>query len=296
MAADLYALLGVARSATKQEISKGYKRQALLHHPDKAAECDRPAATERFRQIALAYEVLRDDVRRDQYDLTGEYDDTPAAVSEYDTFVDSFFGEHARAVDGRSPDWSIHSLLNYDRLTLKEGELPPHLKDIAMVGLSYLACVVEDLAVREVALLRHQRVDILYIMVAFEPPLSQAAFDQGYIIHYYDNPLQAGIYPAWSDQNQLDGKSTKATAEIRSRRVLSQEQYTRRQDIARAALTAGGGDPLAALEERYYNNAPEHVQKLRDKAGGGSKAEAVLLNVDPPVQPEPDVGEARPRL
>jgi len=256
-AQDLYAALGVHRAASAQEIAKAYRKLALRHHPDKARPEEHATATGRFQDIARAYEVLRDEHKRQRYDQTGVYDGLEAGHSTaYDTFFDTFFGDEARASDTQSADWGYYSVQNYDRLTLEEKDLPPYMRDICKVGLHYLACAVKDLADREVAFLRHQRVDILYVMVAYQEPLTQGAFEDGYIIHYYDNPLQAGISPAWSDQNVLGG-ANRVSAEVRSRRVLSAEQFARRQGYAREALTVDI-DAQAALEERY---APENLKE-----------------------------------
>jgi len=170
-------------------------------------------------------------------------------------FFENFFGDQARGSDGRSADYSYYSLSNYDHLTLKEEDLPPYIRDIVKVGLNYLARVVVDLEDRDVCFLRHQRVDILYVMVAYFPPLTQTSFDDGYIIHYYDNPLQAAISPAWSDQNVLGG-SRKVSVEIRKLRALNDEQFRLRQDCARSALMAP--DPQAALENRYAEKLLQH--------------------------------------
>ena len=187
----------------------------------------------------------------------------------YDTFFNTFFGDQARANDTRSPDYTYYDVSNYDRLTLEEKDLPPYMRDICKVGLHYLACAVQDLADREVAFLRHQRVDILYVMLAYSEPLTQESFEDGYIIHYYDNPLQPAISPAWSDQNVLGG-SSRLSAAVRSQRVLSAEQFARRKGLAREALTI---DPQAALEERY---APENRHPAQDEvdAALGASAEA----------------------
>jgi len=51
-------LLGVARGATKEEIRKAFKKQALKWHPDKHPEADKVFAEEMFKKITRAYEVL----------------------------------------------------------------------------------------------------------------------------------------------------------------------------------------------------------------------------------------------
>jgi molecular chaperone DnaJ len=63
-AVDLYALLGVARSATGAEIRRAYRVLALQHHPDRAGA----ASAETFARIAEAYRMLSDPMARSTYD------------------------------------------------------------------------------------------------------------------------------------------------------------------------------------------------------------------------------------
>ena len=63
---DYYAILGVAREATEEELRRAYRRQALSWHPDRRPGDAR--AAERFREISEAYAVLINPARRREYD------------------------------------------------------------------------------------------------------------------------------------------------------------------------------------------------------------------------------------
>lgn len=59
---DHYATLGVARSATADEIKRAFRRLASQHHPDKGGD------TAKFQTIQAAYDVLGDEAKRSAYD------------------------------------------------------------------------------------------------------------------------------------------------------------------------------------------------------------------------------------
>ncbi len=66
---DYYEVLGVPRGATKEEIKKAYRKQALKYHPDKNPGDKK--AEEKFKEAAAAYEVLSNDEKRARYDRFG---------------------------------------------------------------------------------------------------------------------------------------------------------------------------------------------------------------------------------
>src|SRR3990172_8870581 len=71
MAGDAYyTILGVPRTASKDEIKRAYRRLAKKYHPDLNKESPK-AAEEKFKQLSEAYEVLADDEKRRIYDQFG---------------------------------------------------------------------------------------------------------------------------------------------------------------------------------------------------------------------------------
>lgn len=65
---DYYKILGVARDASQDDIKRAYRKLARKYHPDVSKE---PEAEARFKEVAEAYEVLKDPEKRRAYDRFG---------------------------------------------------------------------------------------------------------------------------------------------------------------------------------------------------------------------------------
>src|SRR5439155_5842571 len=91
---DLYAILGLERTASADEIKKAYRRLARKHHPD--VNPGDKQAEERFKEISVAHDVLTDPSKRKLYDefglegLQAGFD--PERAREYRRWADSGHG------------------------------------------------------------------------------------------------------------------------------------------------------------------------------------------------------------
>lgn len=65
---DYYEVLGVSRTASKDEIKDAYRKLAMQYHPDRNKA---PDAEEKFKEMSEAYAVLSDDEKRGQYNELG---------------------------------------------------------------------------------------------------------------------------------------------------------------------------------------------------------------------------------
>jgi molecular chaperone DnaJ len=118
---DLYAILGVSRSADATAVKKAYRNLARRYHPDRNAGDEN--AAERFREIAEAYETLSDTEKRGRYDRLGPLyrpDGRPPSPDEVTDWVTDTIGSIFRK---RRPDQGedLRYTLNIDLEDVAKG-------------------------------------------------------------------------------------------------------------------------------------------------------------------------------
>jgi len=163
MPKDPYQVLGVAKTASADEIKKAYRRLAKKYHPD--ATGNNKQGEEKFKEISAAFEIVGDEKKRKLYDEFGAdalrtgFD--PQRAREYqrwsagqgfsgqqapgqnpfetfggfdDIFEQFFFGGQGRKRRGPHPGQDLEMQLEVDLLTALRGEeveiRPPHAKTL----------------------------------------------------------------------------------------------------------------------------------------------------------------------
>lgn len=119
---DYYEVLGISKTATKEEIKKAYKTLAKKYHPDMNKES---GSEEKFKEISEAYAVLSDDEKKQHYDAYGSADfhqrysqeDIFRGFDLNDIFGDFFSGsvfESFFGSSGRGRDLKVGIEISFD--------------------------------------------------------------------------------------------------------------------------------------------------------------------------------------
>ena len=101
---DFYQVLGVARTATAEEIQRAYRTLARRYHPDINKE---PGAEDRFKAVSAAYSLLGDEDKRGKYDR-GEIDETGA-----ETPPRHYYRDYAQSGDAGARYESAHGFSDF---------------------------------------------------------------------------------------------------------------------------------------------------------------------------------------
>lgn len=105
---DYYEVLGLSKSASKDEIRKAYRRLSKKYHPDLNKEAD---AESKFKEVTEAYEVLSDESKKANYDQFGHAGPNQGFGGGgfggdgfgFEDIFSSFFGGGARRQDPNAP-------------------------------------------------------------------------------------------------------------------------------------------------------------------------------------------------
>jgi molecular chaperone DnaJ len=133
---DYYALLGVKRAASPEEIKRAYRRLVFRYHPDRNPGDE--AAAGKFKQVIDAYAVLSDSVKRRAYDAinhAAEAEDEPEEQPEpeqqqrpkndanngFSGFSQAFSGQEFRTKVEPDPKCPSCSVVGIDHIISRKG-------------------------------------------------------------------------------------------------------------------------------------------------------------------------------
>ena len=97
---DYYEILGISKSATKEEIKKAYRKVAIQFHPDKNP--GNKESEDKFKEAAEAYEVLSSPEKRTQYDRYG-HARPGGGFGGHDMNMEDIFSQFGDIFGGGSP-------------------------------------------------------------------------------------------------------------------------------------------------------------------------------------------------
>ncbi|MFQ5598588.1 MAG: DnaJ C-terminal domain-containing protein [Nitrospiria bacterium] len=134
---DYYKIMGLQRDASQEEIKRAYRKMARKYHPDISKTAD---ASERFKEVNEAYEVLKDPKKRAAYDQLGsgwqsgqefrpppnwgrgfEFgagDFSPDMSSGFSDFFETLFGRRAARRSSSRPSFSVRGEDQYATVTI----------------------------------------------------------------------------------------------------------------------------------------------------------------------------------
>jgi len=115
MGKDYYSVLGVSKDASPQDIKNAYRKMAVKYHPDKNPD-NKEEATEKFKDISEAYQVLSDNEKKEIYDKYGEEGLKQTGHEENGMDINDLF----RSMFGQEEDEEISPINIVKECTLEE--------------------------------------------------------------------------------------------------------------------------------------------------------------------------------
>jgi DnaJ-class molecular chaperone len=108
---DYYSILGVAKTASSEEIKTAYKKLAMTHHPDRGGD------TNFFAQINEAYQVLKDPSKRAEYDQPQPKMQFNMNSNNFEDIFSTFFGQRTQQIR-RNRDIKLQITLTLEEVAL----------------------------------------------------------------------------------------------------------------------------------------------------------------------------------
>lgn len=102
-----YEILGIEKTATADEIKKAYRSLAFKYHPDRNP--GDTVAEEKFKEISAAYDVLGDENKRRNYDLTGQSETYQNSGYNYNTYRNSSYSYNGNPFTDEDTFWQWFS-------------------------------------------------------------------------------------------------------------------------------------------------------------------------------------------
>ncbi|KAI1847588.1 hypothetical protein JX266_006440 [Neoarthrinium moseri] len=266
---DPYEVLEVDREASADKIKSAYRKQALRTHPDKVqgSESEKQAAKEKFQQVALAYAVLSDPVRRKRYDATGE---TSESLGGSDFAWSDFYQEQFRdaisedaikkfADEYKNSDEEKDDLLvAYEK---HEGNMDGIYEEVMLSNVleddeRFRAIIDEAIANKDVEAYK------IYTKESKKSKNARIKAAQGEATEAEDYAKELGVHDKLFGNKGKQGKKGKKDPEADLAALIQRNQKSRSGFLDNLAAKYGGADFEEPSEEAFQAAA----QKLKRKA------------------------------